>query len=171
MLRVASRAVIIVEPQDPFIDLPLVRGVRVPSYDQDDNNFVYGISFAELTKVGYATNMPAVSYKTFNDFYKPGLEFSVARDGDKEFDMLKEVINQLNLRVAQGLSKNNMAMAILWNRVPTSHELEKLARHGWLTTNTNTNPYVNRENSYSAHFKLGYDAEGQIVLSESYSGD
>ena len=68
MIRVSSKAVVLIEPQDGYIDLPIGKGKHLATYE-DSGNYVYTLSKRELEKVALGLGLPAVATKNICDVF------------------------------------------------------------------------------------------------------
>lgn len=145
MLRVAKYAVIIIEPQDRFIDVPCLPPPITPFYESV-GNFVYSFSKAELIKVAFGLNLPCVVTKNMVDIYIEGCEFERATSDNIFFqDMVNQVQDSERNAIA-GSIKWNYIKAVLFNGFSDYFSLESIkndfTQKGWDFLKTDTNPYL-----------------------------
>jgi SAM-dependent methyltransferase len=99
LLRVCREAVVIIEPQDPYIDAPAINGPRRPGYEAD-GNFVYQTSRREFEKVALGLNLPGMACKNFIDKYVKGHEFELANEENQVFvDFKNSLLDIENERI------------------------------------------------------------------------
>jgi ubiquinone/menaquinone biosynthesis C-methylase UbiE len=92
MLRVARKAVVLIEPNDVQHSVPkpyLQEGDYTDRYE-DVGNFVYQISAREVIKAAWSLYLPAVSIMGFNDPYDPAQDIKAWRKIKQELDSLGE---------------------------------------------------------------------------------
>jgi len=125
MLRVANKAVFVIEPQDPLIDYKAtnsthiyreivsdnrlgkkfsykkkadnfeITSIGIDWWESEDKNYVYTFSEREITKLSYGLGLPCFAFKAFNDFYDENLVRGEPLIGNPEFDA---VLEQIRLR-------------------------------------------------------------------------
>jgi SAM-dependent methyltransferase len=144
MLRVASRAVVVIEPQDPYIDPPTVSGPAQQTWERV-GNYVYGFSVREFQKVAYGLNLPGFAVKNICDLYIEGCEFHEAIDGEPFFENLRSAIAEAEARCHRSEAKWNYVMAIFFKVEPNEIRdglISSLGSMGWTYEKTNLNPYL-----------------------------
>lgn len=105
MLRVSKAGVVLIEPYDRFINaspieklgnwmLKKLKG-RMHDLYEPSGNYKYPISKREIEKIGLGLNLPCVTFKTINDYYRDnlGIEFK-----EKDDPVLKKIQRQIALR-------------------------------------------------------------------------
>jgi SAM-dependent methyltransferase len=144
MLRVATRAVVIIEPQDFYIDTPALPGPAVPTWERV-GNYVYGFSIREFQKIAYGLNLSGLATKNMCDVYIEGCEFQRATAGDPFFENLKSSVAAAEEQCRRSEVKWNYVMTILFKVDPhiIGQEIEsRLEKLGWKYEKTNLNPYL-----------------------------
>jgi len=157
MLRVASKGVVLIEPNDRYINNSVLRVLARNIKDkiewllhrktkrhafEDSGNYVFSISRREIEKVALGTNYKAVAFKGFNDVYLAGAEYEkLAAKGP-----LQARINLL-IRRADGLCNlgirdYGMLAAIIFKEEPSKTLLRHLAAIGYEIIELPENPYV-----------------------------
>jgi ubiquinone/menaquinone biosynthesis C-methylase UbiE len=150
MLRVARYGVVIIEPQDQFIDLPCLPPPYKAGYESV-GNFVYSFSKIELQKVAYGLNLPLVTTKPMIDVYIEGCEFQKKEPGNPFFVTLENDIKENEVKAQNGEVKWNYIKALFVKRLgPFFNEafLQELKISGWEITKTNTNPKLSGRSPY-----------------------
>lgn len=130
MLRVASKAVVLVEPQDPYADAPLVPGPTVAVYETD-GNYIYTLSRRELEKVAYGLGLPALAYKNFCDIYLEGVDTALASEDNPAFTHFRLGVEEIEARCARGEDKYNMLMAVVFVEKPDADCIKSFVECGW----------------------------------------
>jgi len=141
MLRVASKGVVLIEPQDLYIDKPTFPSPRKAAYETD-GNFVYTLSRSELEKVALGINLPALTFKNMIDLYEDGLSFEIAVDANPKFVNFKERLNNLLDQAHRGEVKHNMLMAMVFKEMPSNSTIEGLQKNNWDFVKLERNPFI-----------------------------
>jgi SAM-dependent methyltransferase len=142
-LRVAKFGVVLIEPQDPWIDPPVESNKDMPSYEEV-GNYVYTFSKREIEKIAYGLNLRGVATKGQTDAYIPGCEFAHCIPGDEIWEETQKAIELHQNYISQKLSKGSYIQAILFNQRITVDIFETLSRifTEWHFQRTDTNPYL-----------------------------
>jgi len=147
MIRVAREAVVIIEPQDKYIDLPCYGGTYEPSYESV-GNFVYGFSSAEMQKICFGLNLPGVATKNIVDVYVEGCEFHKADDNDPLFAAMKSKVSEAEAAARDGKLKWNYILTVIFKNFQGISEERRikdaLKSIGWSFLATNTNPFLTK---------------------------
>lgn len=150
MLRVASKAVILVEPlegQPRFFDWlkgtmikKLIRGDQSALYEPS-GNFIYRISIREIEKMMTAINIPTIAVKSFNTFYLPKL--ASQKYGWTTGTLLtKLAIFLQNMLSFLHLMNYGLATVIVF-KIPITLELRnELSKKGFSLIDLPKNPYL-----------------------------
>lgn len=123
MLRVAKKAVVLIEPLDSparnisekqyvmnamkMVVGKVIKKNMVPILPSDDEaivaenyeqsgNFIYAMSHRETNKIVHAMDLEGMAYIDFNDVYENGVEFEKAVDGNNIFSQIKERVKALD---------------------------------------------------------------------------
>ena len=143
MIRLARKAVVIIEPQDAYIDLPVLEGEHVATYE-DSGNYVYKLSRRELEKIALGLNMPAIAFKSFYDAYFSGIEFELALESNPVFVDFVQAIETMEISCRSGCSKYNMLMAVMFSEIPDYSCRVKFERCGWSFESLRRNPHISQ---------------------------
>lgn len=163
MLRVARKAVILIEPQDKVIDLPIVRdssywfevnGNNISFGSKANNqtlstqmidwwedglsNYVYTISKREIRKICCGMGLPAYSVKGFNDFFEPNWASQPATDDSEGFIKTQEQIKLWDYVCSMSGKPSSYLTAILFKHVPQPDISLKLQNSGYALNLTPT---------------------------------
>jgi ubiquinone/menaquinone biosynthesis C-methylase UbiE len=143
MLRVARFGVVIIEPQDPWVDWPCLTDVTKPHYEPV-GNYVYQFSFREIEKIAYGMNMPGVFLRSLVDVYVDGCEFAYCVDSDPIWIETQQKLAESNKRVAEGAAKPNYVQAVLVKSCSADFDPETTRQRlpGWRFVKTDTNPHL-----------------------------
>jgi len=142
-LRVARYGAVFIEPQDPWIDMPLRRDPQRPHYESV-GNYVYQFSAREVEKIGYGLNLRAVITRGMVDIYIPNCEFAIRRDGDPIWDEISRKTAEAEQSVSAGLGKGNYIQFVLLKLSidPALVDLLSQRLRYWRFTRTDTNPHL-----------------------------
>ncbi len=162
MLRVAKRAVFLIEPNDTHAVLPSssrllksmfklilkrrlgARGVvfNQPSWEES-GNFVYAFSRREAEKVAYGVNLPQLAFKGLNDHYVKGCEFEPAdQERSAVFRELVSTIQEKDRLCREGLADYNMIMIGFFIFPMDAEDKEIFTRRGWEIIDLPRNPHT-----------------------------
>lgn len=157
MLRVASRGVVLIEPNDRFISYSLVRNIFTPVINrllsfvgrgidkfsfEEFGNYVYPISQRELEKVALGMNYRYLAFKGINDSYLYGVEFEKVSENDRLFRKVKFKILVQNLLVRFRISDTVMLAAIIFKQPPSVELTSRLQKDGFELVELPVNPYA-----------------------------
>ncbi|MFL2770555.1 MAG: class I SAM-dependent methyltransferase [Rhodospirillaceae bacterium] len=151
MLRVAKEAVVLIEPQDKYIDLPMYQDARKPGYEEEDANFIYDTSQAELEKVCLALNFPCLAVKNISDIYEKGVEFERAIDSNSFFTEFKRKISEREQLCNANKEKHNLLMAVLFKKIPDLLDINVFQEFGWKICDLGNNPYLTKDDKKTAN--------------------
>jgi ubiquinone/menaquinone biosynthesis C-methylase UbiE len=162
MLRVASRAVALVEPIDRcavnvdpgfrqecknlvkrVLGREVVRNAGPDSaYYEDVGNFVYAISKREMCKVALGLNLPCIAFKGLNDHYVEGVEYQKAEENNDLFRKVRSVIEQSDALCRQNRRPYDLLAVIIFKE-KVSKELEnQLLAAGFEVMALSQNPHL-----------------------------
>jgi len=169
MLRVASKAVFLAEPNDD----PVATSISAKNFlkykmksflsrhgigstpdflgnptfykggYEESGNFVYSISRREAEKVCQGMNLPQMVVKGVNDSYEKGCEFEPAEEAKSTmFKRIKDDIERQDERCKQGRSIYSMVLLGLF-KSPMSDDTKQLfIQHGFDVLDLPRNPYI-----------------------------
>jgi hypothetical protein len=144
-LRVARKAVALVEPQDqagtPYAWLRR-RGRRdIPGEYEAVGNFVYRLSLEEVYRVAQALDLPAVAYRYDNFAAIEGFDF--IRDGEWSLRAVRLRAKRAVRRLcaAIGLIRPMMLLTVVFKQMPDGEQAGWLAANGWTLRELERNPH------------------------------
>lgn len=144
MLRVARRAVVLIEPQDQWVDFPTRAGAATPFYERV-GNYVYALSSREVQKLCLGLNLPGYACKNLQDVYIQGCEFAKADLSDPLFRQMTDTVKVLQARCEQQQEKWNYIMTILFKDAALVEQpalRDRLQSRQWTFERTDTNPHL-----------------------------
>jgi len=143
MLRVAKKAVVLIEPQDPYIDHP-AHIERMPIGYEKSGNYVYTLSRRELEKVALGLNLPAIATKGHVDIWYEGASYILANEDNPEFIKYRNQVEEAERRCASMQQKYGYLFAIIYKERP---EIDRETfsvkfSKGWVINSFPGNPYI-----------------------------
>jgi len=142
MLRVARKAVVLIEPQDPLIDHPAYVGDWPAGYEAS-GNYVYTLSRRELHKVALGLDLPAVATRGLYDLWYEGASEIVAREDNPEFVDYRQKVAAAETLCARHQQKYNYLLAIIYKERP---DIDVRQFSGlWSITSFPGNPYISKK--------------------------
>ena len=144
MIRVAKKAVVIIEPQDSYIDMPIMTGPARHNWERV-GNYVFGFSKREFQKIALGLNLPGIALKNICDAYIQGCEFHPADDSDPVFSEMKRMVETGEDQCRKGQAKWNYVLTIIVKSqevINNEKFLAKLSLAGWDFERTDLNPYI-----------------------------
>jgi len=141
--RVARYGVVVIEPQDPWVDWPCRTDATSPHYEAV-GNYVYQYSAREFEKIAYGLNITGVATQHMVDVYLPGCEFAHCVEGDAIWEQTKEKVEQSTQAMKEGTIKPNYIQGVFFKNTVTSELFEMLSKQNptWRFLRTDTNPYL-----------------------------
>lgn len=157
MLRVASEAVVLIEPNDQYIAYGLCRnffgqlGNKLLSFlynhthshnFEEFGNYIYTISRREIEKVALGLNFEYLAFKGINDCYAQGVEFESVSENGKLLRRLKTRIFLFDLLTKLRIIDHGMLVAILFKRPPSESLRKRLTNNGFEIVLLPENPHA-----------------------------
>jgi hypothetical protein len=157
MLRVARKGVILIEPNDSFINekMPevffrslkniikiLLGRKEFRNFFEGDGNYVYSISRREIEKVALGLNYRTVAFKGINDAYLKGVEHEKLEEKGPLQKKIKLKINYLNALNKLKLMDYVILGVIIFKRKPAKELLQQLVNGGYRIIHLSKNPYI-----------------------------
>ncbi len=142
MLRVARKAVVLIEPQDPWSDHPVMAGDPIAGYESV-GNYVYTVSRRELTKVALGLDLPAVAFKSIFDHCPEQIERISADVSDPRFQAYLQAIAQGEMLCRNMQQKHNILFAVIFKVSPDQAVVDAFTERssGWSFTYFPGNPH------------------------------
>jgi ubiquinone/menaquinone biosynthesis C-methylase UbiE len=149
MFRVARYGVILIEPQDAWIDFPCAVDEPRPQYEEV-GNFVYNFSTRELEKIAYGLNIRGVASKKMMDVYIAGSETALCVDGDPIWESTRQGVDDLTQKLRAGHVTASYVQAAFFKHTVTPELFDLLKQHypSWRFTRTDVNPHLNGQPAY-----------------------
>ena len=157
MLRVARKGVILIEPNDSFINEKmsevffrslkniikiLLRRKEFRNFFEEEGNYVYSISRREIEKVALGLNYRTVAFKGINDAYLKGVEYEKLVEKGPLQKKIKLKINYLNTLNKLKLMDYVILGVIIFKRKPAKELLQQLVNGGYRIIHLSKNPYI-----------------------------
>ena len=162
MLRVASHAVLLIEPNDQAcpqgtvvtlsrLAKNLIKKILRRSTDYHGfevaGNYEYSVSRREMEKVALGIGLRTVAFKGVNDYYLPGVEFEPADSGSAMFRKVSRKIACNDLLCRLGINLPSLLGAIIFKESPSESVRDALHRHGYEVVDLPENPYLSATSS------------------------
>lgn len=159
MIRVAKKAIILAEPQDPLTKMPLMLAVKniLDRFDptilqkywknrysfEEVGNYVFKLSDREMEKIAMGMNLPAIAFKGINNSYwKAGLDTEIANSTSAAFRKIQSKLRRDNLLCKLGVLPYQVLSAVIFKTLPTQETITKLKNEGYLYYEFPKNPYL-----------------------------
>lgn len=157
MLRVARKAVFLIEPNDKFPEMHRVQAycqavqageqAIFPNPDRCDyegsGNYVFSISRRELEKVALGLDYPHLVYKGLNDHYVKGCEFEPAdREASAVFREIEDDVARHDAQCRLGVADYDLLMAGIFKTPLDDATREAFMAHGWTVMDLPRNPHI-----------------------------
>jgi ubiquinone/menaquinone biosynthesis C-methylase UbiE len=141
--RVARYGVVIIEPQDQWIDWPCRIDPAAPNYEAV-GNYVYSLSTRELEKVAYGMNITGVATRKLVDVYIEKCEFAYCVEGDPIWEATRTQVEEAMRAMKAGTVKENYVQGIFFKNTVTAEAFSMLAQQNpeWRFVRTDTNPHL-----------------------------
>ncbi|MGD2187584.1 MAG: class I SAM-dependent methyltransferase [Desulfobacterales bacterium] len=159
MLRVASKGVILIEPNDQYIAssfteilfrnmIDVFRGVFVGKVHkhafEECGNYLYRISRRELEKVALGMNYRIVGFKGISDYYQIGSEYEKLSEKGRLYNKIKSRIYLLDALAKLNLRDYRILAAIIFKHEPSDALKQNLKKGEYDIINLPKNPYITR---------------------------
>ncbi|TRX51653.1 methyltransferase domain-containing protein [Fulvivirga sp. M361] len=157
MLRVASKAVLLIEPNDEYIagtvlraifrnlkrNLKAVFGRNSDKHSfEESGNYIFSISKREIEKVALGLNYKVVVFKGINDAHFPGVEYEKISEKGLLQKKTKLYINLQNVLCRLGFMDYGLLATIIFKQEPTKKLIEQLSCQGYEVIRLPDNPYI-----------------------------
>jgi hypothetical protein len=158
MLRVSSKAIILMEPVDVGIQMPailflknvldkisptLIDKIWKNRYSfESSGNYVYKTSEREMEKIAMGIDLPFVAFKGHNDYYTTQWDLSQPQTNTKIFNKVKAKIWRKNLLSKLGLIPHQILISILFKSKPSDEVIHNIKRDGYKVIELKKNPYL-----------------------------
>lgn len=152
MLRVARKAVVLIEPNDipkpvALVEEPLrkLAGLprpRTPADYEPSGNYIYTLSRRELEKVALGMNLPAIATKGLCDHYIAGCEFARAQWRDPIYLRIRARCLLQSALARTAIRDKPILMTVLFITDPDVAIADAFRQHGWDLRALPRNPHV-----------------------------
>lgn len=157
MLRVANKGVLLIEPNDAYINnkilgiifrnlkniikLLLCRKTNRHLFEES-GNYVFSISRREIEKVALGLNYKIVAFKGINDAYFAGVEYEKLSEKGPLQKKIKVLINFANILCKLGFMDYGILAAIIFKNNPSKKLIQQLTKEGYEIIHLPDNPYI-----------------------------
>lgn len=158
MLRVASKGVILIEPNDGQINNRILgiflrdlkniiksifgRKNTERHFFEESGNYVFSISRREIEKVALGLNYKVVAFNGINDVYFSGVEYEKLSERGPLQKKIKFRINIKNILCSLGFMNYGIIAAIIFKEAPPKELIQHLAKSGYEIIHLPDNPYI-----------------------------
>ena len=157
MLRVARRAVIMIEPNDQvLVDGYVATMSRIVKngikkligrsthyhHFESGGNYVYAISRREMEKVALGMGLRTIAFKWVNDYYLPGVEFEPAVAGNALFRTVSREISRFDFLCRLGISQPGLLAVVFFKETPSETVRAAHRQQGFRVKDLPRNPYL-----------------------------
>jgi ubiquinone/menaquinone biosynthesis C-methylase UbiE len=160
MLRVARKAVVLIEPNDP--DRVLLRRIKHAvrnvvkgsshadaSFYEESGNYIYSVSRREMEKVALGLDLPALAIKGLNDHYIEGCEAEEAVWSNSVYRRIRLKCAMKDFVAKTFLYDYNLLMVVLFKEAPGERTVSRFRDRKWKVVQLPRNPYVANPNRVS----------------------
>lgn len=157
MLRVARKAVVLIEPEDSHVERTLRQrlfhrvvdtltgslpsGLRRNDFEQS-GNYKYTISRREMEKVALGLNHEVIAFRGINDAYISGVENELMSENGPAQRQVRRRIRLKNVLCKIGLMSNSLLTVVLFPSPPSSTVKKALSKNSFELVNLPENPYI-----------------------------
>lgn len=156
MLRVAKKGVILIEPNDPYINnnrfifFPMLKnfikkiiGFKVERHSYEDSgNYVYKISRREIEKVALGLNYPMIAFKGINDAYFVGVDREKLSSRGPLVKKIKFLIFIQNLLCKLRVVDYGLLAVVIFVQKPEHEKCQLMEGAGYQIVSLPPNPYL-----------------------------
>jgi len=157
MLRVASKGVLLIEPNDVFINdkvpINLFRNLKNiiklllfrksnKHFFEKSGNYVFTISRREIEKVALGLNYKIVAFKGINDAYFGGVEYEKLSEKGPLQKKVRMQINSADVLCKLGLMDYEILASIIFKKEPSRELLQQLVKEAYEIIQLPDNPYI-----------------------------
>lgn len=161
MVRVAGKAVVLIEPTDIGIQMPLMVALKniLDRFDTElinkvwknrysfeaVGNYVYKISEREIEKMAMGINLPCIAFKGFNDYFSDKLDFGAPVSNKTLLNKVKRKIGFRDLLCRLSLIPYQQTCAVLFKTAPDAQTRKEMLSMGYKIINLKANPYIRKD--------------------------
>jgi len=158
MVRVAKKGVVLIEPLDIGIQMPYIIWLKniLDRFDtklidkiwknrysfETIGNYVYKISEREIEKAAMGLNLPAISFRGFNDYYSTKLDLGQPTTNKSIFNKVKSKISRRNLLCKLGLIPYSLSVTVIFTSKPSAEMIKTLNQNDFKYIELPENPYL-----------------------------
>lgn len=159
MLRVATKGVVLIEPNDRFYPHSFTRYLFTSAIRmvisffskggsrhtfEESGNYVYSISKREIEKAALGMNYGTIAFKGCNDFYQYGAEFEKISSNGKIYKKIRSRIKLLDVLTKLNLLDYGMLAVVIFKIKPSENLINNLQQDGFEVIDLPKNPYVGK---------------------------
>lgn len=149
MIRVAKKAVILIEPNDVIkrgFSLKQLVGIeeveRKVNRFEVSGNYVYTISRREIEKIALGMGLPTIAFAGIDDHYIKGVEQEDLSTKGRYYRKISLVLWILNLAYILGIRDRSLLVSIIFKTKPSAKLRKALLAQGYQIFDLPNNPYL-----------------------------
>jgi len=150
MLRVAKKAVVMIEPNESrgrllnHLKRVVKKIIRKDKTDifEASGNYIFRLDINEMRKKMIALNYHLIAYRELNDFYQPSLATHDAAPGSWQFLLTRFGIAVQNILCKLKLMDSGLVAFIAFKTDPSIDTLENLRSSGFTVESLPINPFL-----------------------------
>jgi ubiquinone/menaquinone biosynthesis C-methylase UbiE len=160
MMRVAKKAVVLIEPNDTYFSESIFFMIRIfkkvigmrknfstrhGSYEEGSANYIYPITRRELENVALALNFDLIVFKGINDFYVKGGEYEKITDNGKIQNTIKKKIRISDVLCKLCLKDYGLLGATIFKEKPSDNMIKEMMDRKMEIRFLSKNHYINEK--------------------------
>ena len=157
LLRVVTDAVILIEPQDHYVDTTFLQRAFLGFTEwlkkklgkdlllhqfEDVGNYVYTLSKREVDKAALGIGLRYVAYFELNDFFTEGVEKNPADSANPLFKKVQFRLKLSDFFTKMGLRKGLLLVAVIFKTPPSAELRKQMLAQGYEIRELPANPYL-----------------------------
>ena len=158
MLRISRKGVILIEPQDPIMQVPLLLFIKNILYKfnpgllskiwknqysfEEVGNYVYKVSEREIEKIAMGIGLPAIAFKGINDYYDGSAQMNQIPPDAGYFNKVKRKISFRDRLCKWGIIPYRLLVCVIFKEGLNTEERKALEQAGYQYIQLPPNPYA-----------------------------
>jgi ubiquinone/menaquinone biosynthesis C-methylase UbiE len=151
MIRVAKKAVILIEPNDVQkrrFSWKRIWGVTDFAHDYTNRfevsgNYVYMPSRREIEKIAYGLGLSSIAFSSIEDYYIRGIEKEKLSDKTVNYLKIRLIIFLATIARKMGIRDSSLLSIIIFKATPNTKLVNSLQNNGYQYHRLKNNPYFN----------------------------
>lgn len=158
MLRISRKGMIIIEPQDPVMKVPLLLFIKNILYlfnpgllakiwknqysFEEVGNYVYKVSEREIEKIAMGIGLPAIAFKGINDYYDGSAKMNQIPPDAGYFNKVKRKIAFRDWLCKLGIMPYRLLCCVIFKEAASAEQVRALEQAGYQYIALPPNPYA-----------------------------